>query len=248
MFDLQGTERENAIIRDALARSDFPWERLAPGLKEQTGRDAIPVEWADLSRYASAFEAHDHSHVHEGTDEAHIIEGREGGRRAAWGLAWYSGRITIERKLVDRPKVAQDVFLSEVAHMVDFFYLSPEQRVALFGLYHGGEVPPHDHGWFEETGNPSYWAWVGESFMAGFVYAFSDLEPYSAEMFDHPSTPEMREPIRAIVLGETAHPVFGLARSSVFHDEHAGIRRDVVWSTRDEAVAAGRRPCGVCKP
>jgi hypothetical protein len=43
-------------------------------------------------------------------------------------------------------------------------------------------------------------------------------------------------------------PVYGLARSAVYHDAHARIRRELVWSTPAEARAAGRRPCRVCDP
>jgi hypothetical protein len=46
----------------------------------------------------------------------------------------------------------------------------------------------------------------------------------------------------------TAAPVFGLTRSSVVHDAHEGIERQVEWSTLADAIAAGRRPCRVCRP
>lgn len=245
VFDLQGTEQQRAIIAQAIARCTFPFERLLPGLRREVNRESIPVEWADLTRYAGMIEReHGHAHVHEGGDKAHVLEARQ----QVLGLAWYSGRVTIEQSLVSRPELAAEVFLSEGAHMVDFFYLTDAQRDAIFSAYHGGgETPPHDHGWFDVGG---YGDWVGESFMAGFTLAFSDLEPIIGG-FTHPTTRDVAEVIRVIVLGEPeVQPfrVFALARSSVFHDAHRGIAAEQTFETRAAAIASGRRPCGVCRP
>lgn len=253
IFDLVGTPEQNAVITDALSKITFPWDRLLPGLQAQTGRSTIPVEWIDLSRWGSAaVEINGHplqARAHSNGEEAHVIQSPpdELGRRAAWGLAWYSGKISIEQTLPS--ETAQETFVSEVAHIADFFYMTPKMREAIFDLYHGGDTEDHGHGWFEETGNNDYWSWVGESFMAGFTYAFAypRIVPHSANWFEHKSTPEMSEKIRAILLPEE-NAVFGLVRSEVFHDAHVGIRRDIVWPSRDEAIAAGRRACGVCQP
>lgn len=43
-------------------------------------------------------------------------------------------------------------------------------------------------------------------------------------------------------------PYFGSAGSTRFHDHHVGVRGDLTWPTRAAALAAGRAPCGVCKP
>lgn len=56
MFELQGTPAQQELVRRALSRCTFPFERLAPKLKTSTGRDRLPVEWADLSRYAGEVE------------------------------------------------------------------------------------------------------------------------------------------------------------------------------------------------
>jgi hypothetical protein len=56
-------------------------------------------------------------------------------------------------------------------------------------------------------------------------------------------TPELVEPV-----APTAAPFFGMRRSKVVHDAHEGIERQVEWPTLADAVAAGRRPCRVCRP
>lgn len=250
-WSLQGTPTQNAIVAQALARCWFPFDLLALGLREQTGRQAIPVEWADLSRYGQELaeaeyflagagvvaprppRAHSDSH-----DEFHVISFR----RRALGLAWYSGKVSIEQSLESEPLLAQEVFLAEGAHMVDFFWVSADDRAAMFHAFHGGDESTHDHGWFEETGNHDYWSWVGESFMGGFMQAFSDLDP-TLDGFVHVPTEEVGEAIRRVLL-----PYIGGARSSVFHDVHRGVRPATGWPARDLALGAGRRSCGVCRP
>ncbi len=70
--------------------------------------------------------------------------------RGANGLAYYSGRIELEQTLSHEEIMR--VFLAEAAHMVDFFYLTPAKRAAIFKLYHPQGIehaPESPHGWFE---------------------------------------------------------------------------------------------------
>jgi hypothetical protein len=55
--------------------------------------------------------------------------------------------------------------------------------------------------------------------------------------------PEKEEPATPVPFR-----VFGLSTSTVVHDEHRGIRRDLEWPSLAAAVEEGRRPCGTCKP
>lgn len=141
VWDLRGTPRQNAIVQEALDRCDFPFERLT--------KQPIPVEWADLSRYAATQEAAGaHSHIHVGDDTAHSVERRE----RVLGLFWYSGRVTLDLSLEQDPELAAEVLLSEAAHAVDMFYMQPEHRRAVWDALHTGqEGHEHDqaHGWFE---------------------------------------------------------------------------------------------------
>lgn len=253
IWDLQGTENQNAIVRVALERCTFPFERLAETLRVHTGKTHIPVEWADLSRYRTAAtekgaDDDGHTHIHAESDEYHIIEVR----KRVLGLAWYEGRVSIERSLEQEPALAQYVFLSEGAHMVDFFYMTPEQRKAILVAYHPSEdLTWHKHGWFEETGDYEYWSWVGESFMNGFIAAFTDVPVEPDDPFAHRTTPEIVAGIRAILMPDTENrvePYFGTAESHIFHDKHKRIDREMEWPTYVAATSAGRAPCKVCKP
>lgn len=258
VFDLVGDDEQNAIVEQAIVEQSYPWERILPGLYEQTGRDAIPVEWADLSRYTQELEAAErsgaHLHFHEDGDTGHPIAGDFEGRRRVLGLAWYSGKVTIEQSLKSQPVLARVVFHSEGAHMADFFdsTITPEVRTRIFALYHPDltqeQIDAHygEHGWFEETGNNDYWSWVGESFMEGFIYAFTPLRP-SSTRFDHQTTEEIGQQIRELLL-PTEPPMFGAAGSTVFHDSHRGITTAVTFPSWAAAIDAGRRPCRVCKP
>lgn len=229
VFQLQGTQNQQRIIRETLDRTDFPWDRLRPLLRQTTGdRDYIPVEWADLSRYAGAAmkerkagvagdarvaddgHAHDHDHGHEDMlfhahgsedgDEWHAI----GYRNQVLGLAWYSGRVSMSLTLESRPLLAAEVFLSEGAHMVDFFYMTDEQRRRVFNAFHGDpdvDPAPHGHDWFDVG---SYWDFVGEAFMGGFVRAYSDV-PVTIP-FTHGATPQIGRWIREILTPELVDP------------------------------------------
>ena len=227
VWDLRGTPQQNRIIEDTLERVDFPWHWLRDELVSEVGRTSIPVEWADLSRYAEDAEGpdeeQDESHKsedkiysrkprhHGGDDEFHIV----GYRNRVLGLAWYSGKVTMEASLVNEPELAGEVFMSEGAHMVDFFYMNDEHRAGVWNAFHpdSEDVPldtiiedgvplGHNHGWFDVGG---YYSWVGEAFMGGFVKAFSDL-PVTID-FDHAATSEAAAEIRRVFgLGEPEEP------------------------------------------
>lgn len=126
--------------------------------------------------------------------------------------------------------------------MIDFFYMSDEQRQRIFDAYHGGPSADHGHGWFEETGNQDYWSWVGESFMGGFIQAYTD-EEISLDSFHHRSPEEIGPKIRKILT-----PYFASVRSGAFHDSHKGRAEKIFFPDRQSAVVAGYRPCRICKP
>jgi hypothetical protein len=241
VFTLNGTDRQNAVVQAAIDVCDFPWHRLVPGLETTVQRATIPVDWDDLSRYGQA-----RGHGSADHDELpfHPLEAR--GR--VLGLAWYAGRVTLDTSLEADPTLAGEVFLSEAAHMADFFYLTDEQRSRIFALYHGWD--PYDptswqehpeHGWFDVS---TYRDWVGESLMGGFVQAFSPL-PVTIR-FSHELDAAGAKELRRIMLDQPW--LFGVHGSEVFHDEHRRVPRDVEWPTRAAAVADGRRPCRVCRP
>jgi hypothetical protein len=79
--------------------------------------------------------------------------------------------------------------IGEVGHFVDDYLLSPEQRTAIYRAVDPPGDDPSDHlsvdDWFRPR---DYWARVGESFMAVFILAYSDLTPDQAH-FKHKATP-----------------------------------------------------------
>lgn len=256
VFVPSGSTSQKQLVNDALARCDFDWNLLLLGLRYHVGRSTIPVEWADLSRYsadaAAAESDHEHAegehhheqahiHIEEGGDTGHVL--LDGARQAALGLAWYSGKVSLDLTLEGDPPLAHEVFLSEGAHMVDFFYMTPWMRSTVFAAFHNFTNVPHGHGWFEEGGNHDYWQMVGESFMAGFVYAYSDLTP-TITGFTHKATPEIGEIIRETLVA----PYNGRLNSPLFHQRHNGVPAEVGWSDLASAKAAGRKACPICLP
>lgn len=239
LFQVEGTEHQQQVIADALARCTFRFDRVTPGLTRETGRDHVPVVWADLSRYAAA--------ESEEELQAHVVVAR--GR--VLGLAYYSGKIALDVTLEHEPLLAGEVFLSEAAHMVDFFLLDDRQRRAIWDALHPGDPAnvavlesgevEHGHGWFDAG---TYAEEAGEAWMGLFVRSFSDL-PVTIT-FAHPPTDQAVARVREL-LGDVA-PLFAQKGSAVYHDRHKGRRRDREFWTPEEARDAGLTPCRGCRP
>jgi hypothetical protein len=273
IWSLQGTPNQNALVQRALDACDFPFDRLAPGLRASVGRDRIPVVWDDLSRYGAQTAAagvaplvrhgvddDPHDHAHGGDYD--LLEFRQ----RVLGLAWYSGKISLDLSMETNPLLAMEVFLAEGAHMVDFFYMTEEERVGIARAFHGNTAdhgPAHGHGWFDVG---DYRSWIGEAFMGGFIKAFAPSVPVTIP-FNHPATPAVGVDIRRILLREPVEPtpppdvvtppeepsapqtpVFATSTSIVFHDAHKGIRQARTWPSIPQAENAGLRACRVCKP
>lgn len=246
IFQYLGTANQQRIAREGMARFTFPhWERLLPKLAVK-GRTAIPIEWADLSRYSAQLAEQvangGHAHIHENGDTADPIE--DASRSRVLGLAWYSGKITLEQTLEQNPALAHEVLGAEMAHMVDFFdpLMDNGGRERINTAYHGGTL--HDHGhdqWFDEG---TYWDWPGESFMEGFTKAFSDI-PTTMDNFTHKTTPYVVAVIRDVL-----DPKYGgVIKSKVYHRKACFFLRLAGGPDFEWADAPGsRRPCKVCRP
>lgn len=192
MWELRGTESQNRIVQDALKLCDFPFERLVDSLREQTGgRVTIPVEWADLSTAGA--------NAARGAEEwgkGHPIEARS----AVLGLAWSNGRVQLDVRLEGDARLGHEVFLSEGAHMVDFFYMTDPDRAAVTAALHpdGGN---DGHAWFDQG---SYESWVGEAFMGQFVAAFAPAVGVTLTQFLHRPTVASTSLVRQLLLREEA--------------------------------------------
>jgi hypothetical protein len=260
IWDLQGTANQQRIVRDALAACDYPFERLAPELRTEAGRDSIPVDWQDLSRYNSVAERDAHLHVHEDGDDAHPVIRVVEGRARVLGLAWYSGKVTLDLSLERDERLAAEVMLAEGAHMVDFFYMDDQQRRGVVNALHHDQLPNnhpiedgqlfgldgHTCGWFDVG---PYHMWVGEAFMEAFIESFSDVRV--TIQLGHPVSPVQAQYIRRALLGPA---LVGTARGKAYHRPTCPFIRpswvlaDHDWPHPLDAQRDGRRPCRVCRP
>jgi hypothetical protein len=268
-FDLaSNTPEQRAIIEAAVAACDFDFDRILPRLLTDTGRTAVPVTWEDLTRPAAA-----------PTDAAPITEPAarhhddhsHGERRATLGLFYYSGRIVIERSLQQRPNLAVEVFLAEVAHAVDRYFLTAEMRRAIWAVWHpGGQTSDHDaaHGWaapFSQwtgdmdqpgTAEVGYYESGIEAWMSGFTRSFAPDVPVTLEApFAHRTTPEQAAQIRDIVQPEPEpepepEQVCASKYGYAYHriGAHWWVICTRTYPTREAAEEAGRRACRICKP
>ncbi len=244
MWDLRGTPAQNDIVRQALAACVFPFERLVPKLQAEKNKSTIPVEWADLSAYglrlAEAAAAGKHEHIHDGDDVGHAVTDPEN-RSQVLGLAWYSGKVSLDISLEADPLLAQEVFLAEGAHMVDFFYMTDEHRQYITAALHDFNDDEHGHGWFDVG---SYREWVGESFMSVFIRSFAPTIPVTIP-FVHMAEGDDARLIRSALLGPG---VFATPLGRVFHDSHR-LRWPSRWFvSREEALRQGLRACKTCRP
>ncbi len=270
IFDTTALAAEHRRLVDAaLARCTYPFAEHGPGV-------TIPVEFADLARYlqrnTARVRGHDDDHAHishpgafpELADHGHVhVDKDDTGERGhgivfrqqALGLYWLptarypGGRVSIEQAL--DPELAQEVFLCEAAHAVDYVAMTDAQRRAVNALYHGGQHPPvpgHERcGWFDERGERRYAWWPGEAWMVTFVRAFSDLT-VRFDQFAHPSTPQVVAAARQILVPPP--PVVGFSRRHVYHRPACPVVRSSPGRTQllTAEQAAARRACRLCKP
>lgn len=254
VWDLLGTAQQQGIINEALDRCSFPFDALAPGLLASVGRTTIPVEWADLSVYAAdveqAWAGEGHSHVHGDGDKADVLAVRTAdGRARVLGLAWYSGKVSIDTSLVAQRELAGEVFISEAAHMVDFFLMSDVQRVGMWNALHwpneqlepgapieDGSDLGHGHGWFDVGG---YYSFVGEAFMGAMVLTYSTYRVTIP--FDHPTSHEATYRVRAVLT-----PYF--AADGVVHEPHSRVPATRWYASAEQAASSGTPMCMTCFP
>lgn len=220
-FNLTGTDVQQAIVKEALDKIMFPWERIhLPG-------EPVEIGWMDLNNgmfainieppaksikleyeYAYPTEVTDDTDIHRihGThehpegDKPEPLVGRLHGRLYILGVFYPgTGRIYIDNALANHPEMAQATVSAEIAHSVDeFLPLSDSQRDAIMKLMHGGGTD--EHTWWEKVDyGAEYWSLVGESFMQAFTIAYSDMPFGNTADFVHSLKPEQIPDLRKIV-------------------------------------------------
>lgn len=204
MFRDIGTDNQVALTQEARERCDFPFERLLPELAREADRDEVIITWADLTKARTDdFRATLLKPVAQLYD-SYVRHHEAQPRHRVLGEAWTDGVVRIDYSCETDPELAVEVVLSELAHIVDFFYLTPEMREAIWDVYHPEEsnIGDHSHGWFDIGG---YETWVGESFMAGFTRAYSNAR-ITLTQFVHATTDEVARKIRHVVTPELGVP------------------------------------------
>ncbi len=239
-WTLEGTPEQNLLVASALNRCTFDYTQVALDIQ-------VPVNWEDLRVYGSvvtnAAEAEVHPHVHVNGDVGHPIEVRS----QVLGLAWYSGRVTLDYSLINTPELAAEVFLSEGAHMLDFFWMTDYDRMVIWNALHpdqedlplttnvedGIPLGSTGEGWFDVG---PYRSWIGEAWMGLFTKAYSNVPV---------TIPFNRTPNLEAVLytRKNLTPCFS-SRTGIVHDQHRGITPVKYHPELDP----GMRTCGVCKP
>lgn len=220
MFKLNGDARQQEILQAGIDDCDFPFDELAPSLAKE-GKTAIDVSWEDLSRYSAKLEqktADDHQHFHDGDAELSPVIREVEGRARVLGLFYLPPytRIVLDNSLVNSPTLAQEVFLAEAAHAVDYHYMDNDMRLAVWNALHVAEHDlkqgdtvhesgdlGHGHSWFD--GPSGYGTWVGEAFMEAFVKSFAPNVPVTIHL-DHPVSHEAALQIREALLPKPPKP------------------------------------------
>jgi len=129
IFDISALdEAHQLLVEEVLACDDFDWSKLKSTLKRKTGRTAIKVRVADISKWGAV------------------------------GLSWSTGLLEIDDQVLD-PHWFQQVFMHEVGHMVDFYYLMPNKLHGPVSKIYGAS-----------------WKTMGHDFNGGFTSAFSCVD------------------------------------------------------------------------
>lgn len=191
-FDLSGIPdpAHLEVIQGALNACDYPFGRI----RRRTGKK-IPVTVADISRSQG--------------EGVHALEHPDH-RAVALGLYWLpteehpAGRIEVNDQIMTDVPLAQEVFLAEAAHAVDYGVMTDAQREEILSIAHQGDRTPHGtHGWWEERGGQRYWNdWVGENFMALFMRAFAKTLPRPLEArqpWEHRADDDMARQVRRLL-------------------------------------------------
>lgn len=247
MWNITGTEQQQAIVRDALTKIKFPFERLTlPGTPE--------LGWDDLNTgYYRAIAQHTPLGGHEDGDSPEPLKGRIDEQRNYILGVFYPGsaRIYIDNLLVKYPEIAKATISAEIAHAVDeFLPLKESQRDALMIALHGGIEHADTHSWWEKVDyGAEYYSLVGETFMILFTKAYSDIPFGNAEDFVHTGANVSAETVRSIIGIERTDTAWYVryGKSLVYHRPTHKVRHSLFSEIRISDVTV-LRPCKVCKP
>jgi hypothetical protein len=194
---------QKTAVEEIIEDCTFPWDILADNINLTRGVFFVPVKSSDLSRFRQMLERGEH-HIQEENSEGHIISV---GRNQVLGVFWTDGQIEIEQSITD-VQLVKEIFLAEAAHTVDYFLpLTDKQKLDLAKLFHEGNIDLHT--WWEiRDYGAEYYSLIGESFMALFTLAYSNIIPWQ-DSFVHTATIFMIPEVYRIlgVEPETEEPI-----------------------------------------
>ncbi len=243
-WNLTGTEQQQQIVKEALDKIMFPWEKLKlPNAPVEIGWDNLNVTYEKRQ--------------HTESQAPEPLLGMINGRKYTLGVFYPGiGSIFIDNDLVKYPAEAQTTVSAEIAHSADEFYMNNSMRKSIMLLMHSNEADSHT--WWEKVDyNTEYFSLIGEGFMQVFTFAYSDMPFSGAEAFEHRITKEQAPMVRKILgIERTDMDVsvqnknyFARLGAYVFHDTHKNKFANITtFATREEAINAGLRPCLICKP
>lgn len=258
-YELQGTSEQISILAPCFISGEvafirFPWDVLNPPHRP------IPIGWMDLNaafivdlRNVPAYETEPRKtpgHVHL-TDSAgnvgHAVLRLIDGRRWIAGVFWSDGRIYVDTRC--GPDLAREVVSAELAHSVDYFLpLLDDQKAALMALWH---PTPDEHTWWEkEDYGAEYYDLGGETFMAAFTLAYSNMVPDQTAWI-HQATKEQAPAIRTILgVGTEGSSYLRIGRGRRYHRKDCWVVRLAQMLNRDiQPYNDGTlTPCRICKP
>ncbi len=222
-FDLQGTDNQNAIIKAAIDRITFPWDKIT------AIRKPIPVGWRDLNGTAAVraleralpdltdssdpkkIPGHIHVEGPNGEDGHGVVRyfDAKNGEGARWwvaGVFWWGGDtagIDLDIRCEAQPTVAQEVFSAEGAHFADLgMPYTQAMKDGITKLLHPDGLDAHTYWWPEDVGLPyggqPYYNCMGESNMGLWTLAYSDMTPWQ-DAFPHKATKAMAPSVHSIL-------------------------------------------------
>lgn len=228
---LTGTLEQIAIVKNALDKIYFPWEKLTmPQYPTEIGWRNLNTKEVSLARQ--------HKDVTKG-----IIDGRE----YTFGIIYpHTGMIYIDNLLVQYPDAAKTTVSAEIAHAVDYFLpIEYPKRLAIMKLMQGTETDAEhaEHTWWEKLDyGAEYFGLMGEAFMQAFTVAYSVI-PFNNSSFKHGIAITDGHKVREILGIERtdAKTYYRAGRSLYYHVRlHGKMKAKVITDI------TGLRPCTIC--
>lgn len=119
VFVINGTDEQKALTEAALARCTFPFGNLQDRIKAKFGTATTAIVWTDIE---------------PGEDDSTL--GRFNSQTGVIEMDQDLIEDSALRKGLDAEDLAMSTLIHELAHLVDYVYLAPYQRVNIWNVFH----------------------------------------------------------------------------------------------------------------